>query len=47
MIDSQLALFFFLAADELALLFTGSPAPPTAHGQLQQAHESGSTELRK
>jgi tRNAThr (cytosine32-N3)-methyltransferase len=33
------------AADELALLFTGSPAPPTAHehAQLQQqAHESAS-----
>ena len=38
-------MFFFLAADELALLFTGSPAPPTAHGQLQQAHEFASTEL--
>jgi tRNAThr (cytosine32-N3)-methyltransferase len=35
--------FFFLgpfATDELALLFTGSPAPPPAHSQLQQAHES-------
>ena len=38
-------MLFFLAADELALLFTGSPAPPTALGQLQQAHESASTEL--
>ena len=36
---------FFLAADELALLFTGSPAPPAAHGQLQQTHESASTQL--
>ena len=38
-------MFFFLAADELALLFTGSPAPPAAHGQLQQTHESASTQL--
>jgi tRNAThr (cytosine32-N3)-methyltransferase len=38
------------AADELALLFTGSPAPPTAHAHAQlqqQAHDSAleSTEV--
>lgn len=36
---------YFFELDELALLFTGSPAPPTAHehAQLhQQAHESAS-----
>ena len=37
-------LFHFFAADELALLFTGLPAPPTAHAHAQllqqQAHES-------
>jgi len=47
-IDFHLLLLFsfylsshIFATDELALLFTGSPAPPTAHAQLQQqTHES-------
>ncbi len=47
--DTRLKNFDFpshlVAADELALLFTGSPAPPTAHAHTQlqqQAHESAS-----
>lgn len=38
---------YFFELDELALLFTGSPAPPTAHAQLQQqeAHESASESI--